>query len=43
MVKFGMVMLTEREKANLVDTVVAVDWMLMSAVKALVGDREKES
>jgi hypothetical protein len=43
MVKSGMVMLTEREKADLVDADVTVDWMLMSAIKVLVGDREKES
>jgi hypothetical protein len=43
MVKSEMVMLTEREKADLVDADVTVDWMLMSAIKALVGDREKES
>jgi hypothetical protein len=43
MIKSRMVVLTEKEKANVADVDVAVDCMLQRAVGALVGKRERES
>jgi hypothetical protein len=38
-----MVVLTEKEKANVADVDVVVDCMLQRAAGALVGERERES
>jgi hypothetical protein len=43
MIKSRMVMLTEKEKANVADADVAVDCILQRAAGALVGERERES
>jgi hypothetical protein len=37
-IKFGMIVLTGREKTD-----VTVGWMLQPATRALVGERERES
>jgi hypothetical protein len=43
MVNSVMVVLTEREKADVTDTDVAVDWKLQPAAGIIVGKRERES
>jgi hypothetical protein len=43
MVKSGMVVLTGREKTDMVDANVAVGWMLQPAAKGVVCERERES
>jgi hypothetical protein len=42
MVKSGMVVLTGREKIDVIDNDVAVDWILQSVTEAVVGKRERK-
>jgi hypothetical protein len=37
-----MVVLTGREKIDVIDTDVAVDWILQSVTEAVVGKRERK-
>jgi hypothetical protein len=43
MIKFGMVVVTGREKSDMGDVDVVVDWMLQPAAWAMVGKRKRES
>jgi hypothetical protein len=43
MVKSGMMVLTERENADMVEADVAIGWMLQPAAGAVLDERERES
>jgi hypothetical protein len=43
MVKSEMVVLTERERSDMVDADVDVGWMLQPAARAVVDEREKKT
>jgi hypothetical protein len=43
MVKSVMVVLTGREKTDMSDTDVAVDWMLYTAAEALIVESKREN
>jgi hypothetical protein len=42
-VKSGMVVLTGREKTNVTDTDMVVDWKLQPTTGTVLGERERES
>jgi hypothetical protein len=42
-VKSGMVVLTGREKTNVTDADMAVDWKLQPTTRTVLGERERES
>jgi hypothetical protein len=43
MFKFGIVVLSEREKTDMTDTDVSVGWMLQPTAGAVVKEREKDN